>query len=130
MKINITAGDCLNNILKERYEKEVFIPFCEAMIVGGYTAKLFSKEFIQERAIVHNVREDEYIFKLANFLTFLREINKYDEVVLWFGDEPFCAENTKAVLHALKEYRYNGKVIVNIVDELTGNIKENKDIIL
>ena len=31
MRINITAGECLNNILKSIYEEQFFIPFNEAM---------------------------------------------------------------------------------------------------
>jgi hypothetical protein len=51
MKINITAGDCLNNILTNKYKNEKFVPFREAMIKGTYSSKLFSDEFIKERAI-------------------------------------------------------------------------------
>ena len=123
MRINITAGECLNNILKDKYKDEYFIPFNEAMIEGSYTSRLFSKEFIIERSNTHNVSEEEYIFKLNGFLNFLENINSYDEVVLWFGDEPFCVINTNVILETLKEYDYKGKLTVNIVDELTGDIK-------
>ena len=123
MRINITAGECLNNILKDKYKDEYFIPFNEAMIEGKYTSRLFSKEFIAERSNTHNVSEEEYTFKLKGFLNFLENINSYDEVVLWFGDEPFCMANTNAILEILKEYEYKGKVEINIVDELTGEIK-------
>ena len=55
MKVNITAGSILNNLLKEKYSNELFIPFNEAMINGTYSSKLFSNEFILERAKTHNV---------------------------------------------------------------------------
>ena len=42
MKINITAGECLNNILTNIYKGEKFIPFREAMIIGTYSNKLLS----------------------------------------------------------------------------------------
>lgn len=126
MKINITAGDCLNEILKKRYPNEYFVPFCEAMIFGDYSSKLFSKEFIKERSKTHNVTVQEYIQKLSGFLDFLKRLDNYNEVVLWFGDEPFCVENIKIVLKTLEEYDFQGKVILNIVNETTGDSIETK----
>lgn len=122
MKINITAGECLNKILQEKYPNETFIPFNEAMIKGGYNTKLFSEEFVIERSSIHNVSKEEYENKLALFLDFLNNINKYTEVILWFGDEPFCKKNTEIVILTLKEYRFLGNVTLNIVDEETGEI--------
>ncbi len=122
MKINITAGQCLNAILENIYPTETFIPFNEAMITGNYTSKLFSAAFIEERAKTHNVSTAEYRNNLQAFLSFLERIDKYNEAVLWFGDEPFCRENTKTVLHALREYGFQGKIVLYIVVEETGEI--------
>ena len=33
----------------------------------------------------------------------LKHAEEYDEVVLWFGDEPFCKANRQTVLDALRE---------------------------
>lgn len=126
MKINISAGECLNKILQDKYRDEYFISFNEAMIEGEYSSKLFSKEFISERAITFNVSEEEYVSKLSSFLSFLENIESYNEVVLWFGDEPFCVCNRNVILKTLKEYKYVGNVILNIVDEITGNIIDSK----
>ena len=122
MKINITAGECLNKILQEKYPNETFVPFNEAMIKGEFNTKLFSDEFIKERSIVHNVSKEEYESKLSLFLEFLKNINKYSEVILWFGDEPFCKKNTEIVLITLKEYNFISSVTLNIVEEETGEI--------
>lgn len=122
MKINITSGDCLNELLENKYKDETFVPFCEAMINGEYHHELFSEEFMQERASFHNVSLQEYKTKLKGFLNLLKNINDYDEIVLWFGDEPFCQTNTKIVLKTLKEYQYKGKLILNIVNEETCEI--------
>ena len=122
VKINITAGNCLNEILESKYENEEFIPFCEAMIKGTYTSRLFSEEFIAERAKTHNVSIQEYKENLQAFLIFLKNVELYDEVVLWFGDEPFCNENVKVVLQTLKEYGYVGSIILNLVIEETGEV--------
>ena len=122
MKINITAGEILNGMLLAKYSKEQFIPFNEAMIVGTYTAPLFSTAFIEERATIHNVSVDEYTSKLAGFLEVLDNIERYGQIVLWFGDEPFCKANTDVVLKGLKDLSYKGKVVLNIVEEETAKI--------
>ena len=46
----------------------------------------------------------------------------YNEVILWFGEEPFCKKNTEVVLQTLKEYNFNGKIVLNIVIEEIGEI--------
>ena len=124
MKINITAGSFLNEKLENIYENETFIPFCETMIIGTYNHKLFSIDFIEERAKTHNVSVSEYEDKLSGFITFLKCVNIYDEVILWFGDEPFCKENRRVVLQTLNEYNFQGKIILNIVNEETLEILE------
>ena len=122
MKVNITAGMILNGMLENAYAGEQFIPFNEAMIIGTYTSKLFSVGFIEERAKTHNVSLAEYTEKLGAFLEFLDCIENYNEVVLWFGDEPFCEANVKTVLQTLKEYNFQGKILLHTVVEETGEI--------
>ena len=122
MRINITAGECLNNILKSIYEEQFFIPFNEAMNVGFYSGVLFSDEFMIERAKVHNVTVSSYQEKLKEFINFLNQINKYNEVILWFGDDEFCKENIKIVLKTLDLFGYKDKIILNIVNENNGEI--------
>lgn len=122
MKINISSGDCLNEILQNIYKSENFIPFREAMIEGSYTSAPFSDEFCSERAKVHGVTKNDYLEKLSVFIDFLNNADEYDEIILWFGDEPFCVENRKIILKALAERGYKGKIILNIVNEETGEI--------
>lgn len=122
MTINITSGDMLNEILQQRYPNEVFIPFREAMIEGSYEAKLFSDEFVAERSKTHGVATQEYIQKLGVFMDILKNAKAYEEIILWFGEEPFCAENVKVVIQALKESGFDGKLVYNIVDESNGDV--------
>ena len=129
MKINITAGDCLNKILENKYPNERFIPFREAMINGSYTAKLFSEEFIEERAATHDISDKKYKENLQAFLTFLQDVKKYELIILWFGDEPFCNANKKTVLQTLKEYNYQGKIILNTVIEESGKILKTQSLL-
>ena len=129
MRINITAGDFLNNFLCKKYANEVFIPFCEAMNKGTYSFKLFSYDFCVQRSKIHNVTLDEYLFKLKGFLDFINNIKEYNEVILWFGDDAFCNENSKIVVKTLKEYNYNGTLILNTVDENTGEIVNSRQLV-
>ena len=126
MKINITAGDCLNNILTNKYKNEKFIPFREAMIKGKYSSKLFSDEFIRERSLVHNVSINEYQHNIKDFLDIIKNVNEYNEILLWFGNDEFCLENLKIVLQVLYQHNYKGTLILNTVIEETGEIISSK----
>ena len=122
MKVNITAGECLNRILQGKYPNECFVPFNEAMTQGTYSAPLFSEEFVRERAAVHGVSEAEYLEKLSEFMEVLKHAGEYDEIVLWFGDEPFCVANRQTVLDALRRHGCRRSILLNIVNEGTGDI--------
>ena len=127
MRINITAGECLKDILQAIYPDEEFVPFNEAMIQGEYKSALFSDEFITERSIVHKVTEEEYRENMSDFLGLLANINEYDEIVLWFGDELFCRCNRDVVVKMLNQHNYNGNVLLHIVDEETGEVLQTSD---
>ena len=122
MRINITAGECLNAILQELHPGEVFVPFNEAMIKGSCGNALFSPAFMKERARTHGVSLAEYRKKLAPFIDVLHKLSDYDEIVLWFGQEPFCTANKETVLAALVQKEYHGKITIHTVDEGTGAI--------
>lgn len=126
MNINITAGDCLNNILVNIYKDETFVPFREAMNVGNYKSELFSKEFLIEISVTHNVSLDEYKEKINGFLEIIKNINKYQEIKLWFGNDDFCLENLKIVLQTIFLNNYKGSIILNTVVEETGEIINSK----
>ena len=127
--INITAGECLNKLLKGRYPEESFVPFNEAMIRGSCSAPPFSEEFVRERAAVHGVSAAEYREKLSGFLEVLKHAQEYDEIVLWFGDEPFCVQNRRTVTEALRAHGYRRNIRLNIVHEETGNIIRQETVV-
>ena len=130
MRVNITAGECLNSILEAKYPGECFVPFNEAMIQGTYSAPLFSEEFIRKRAAVHGVSKAEYLGKLSEFMDVLQHAGEYDEIVLWFGDEPFCVANRQTVLDALRGHGCRRCIQLNIVNEETGDILRQENIAL
>ena len=122
MKVNITAGECLNELLEGKYPGECFVPFNEAMIRGTYSSPLFSDEFVRERAGVHGVSETAYLEKLSGFMDVLDHAEEYDEIVLWFGDEPFCEQNRRTVIEALRMRGYRRNILLNVVREENGEI--------
>ena len=122
MKVNITAGECLKKLLECKYPGESFVPFNEAMIHGTYYSPLFSAEFVRERAEVHGVSETAYLEKLSGFMEVLDRAGEYDEIVLWFGDEPFCVQNRRTVIEAIGMRGYRRRIKLNIVDEKNGDI--------
>ena len=126
MKINITAGNHLNSILSNKYPSETFIPFREAMIEGEYHFPPFSDAFLIERANTHHTTVDEYKNHMKDFLTFLSHITEYDEIVMWFGNEPFCLINIDVVLKTLKDRNFTKRIILNTVIEETGEIIKSK----
>ena len=122
MKVNITAGECLNELLACKYPGECFVPFNESMIQGTYSFPLFSDEFVRGRAEVHGVSVTAYLKKLSGFMEVLDRAGEYDEIVLWFGDEPFCVQNRRTVIAALRMRGYRRSILLNIVDEKNGDI--------
>ena len=122
MRVNITAGDCLNEILSSKYPTEVFVPFREAMIEGRYEATPFSDAFLIERAKTHKSSVEDYRKHMGAFLGLLSRLDHYDEIVLWLGDEPFCLANIDVVLKTLQNRGYTKKIFLNTVVEETGEI--------
>lgn len=122
--INITAGEILNSILSK--DEGIWIPFNEAMNKGNYSNSLFSHAFFIERSKTHEVSLDEYLTKIKPFLNFLNNLEKYNQVTLWFGDDPFCVANYQTIIDELISKNYQGTIILNIVDENTGIIIKNK----
>jgi len=130
MILNITAGEYLTEKFKNIYPETVFIPFNEAMIKGTYKSRLFSEEFIVERALTHNVSVEEYKDKLSDFLNIFKSLDQCSEVNLYFGDEPFCNANKKVVIETLRLYGYSKGINLFTVNEITGDIIEKKIITL
>lgn len=125
-RINITSGDCLNELLQKEHEE--WIPFREALLYGTHQQKPFSPEFIEERIQSLKTTKEEYLDKLNPIIEFIKHINDYEKIILWFGDEPFCIANYSFLIDLIQNSNFNGKVILNIVNENNGEIIETKNI--
>ena len=63
-----------------------------------------------------------YLEKLSGFMDVLNHAGEYDEIVLWFGAEPFCVQNRRSVIEALRMRGYRQNILLNIVNEENGDI--------
>ena len=115
MILNITAGKCMNEKMKNEFE--VWVPFNEDMSKGEYNSKLFSYDFLIERSKIHNVTLDDYVENMKEFLEQLEKLNNYQLINLWFGEDIVCLSNSETLYNCLMQYGYKGELIINIVDE-------------
>lgn len=89
-----------------------YAPFNEAMCVNLVTTQVFDEEFIKTRATGHNSSVEDYIKKVIDPLNNLFK-NKYECIVLWFGEDMFCQMNLLTILSYLEESGYKGRVVLN-----------------
>lgn len=99
-------------------EKAVYVPFNEAMCWGETTEKFFSPEFIEKR--VHSLKStlEEYKKIVMEPLKPLFS-EKFDIIVLWFGDDMFCQMNFITILSYLEQTHFNGDVLFCMEHEQT-----------
>ena len=55
--------------------------------------------------------------------------NIYSTIYLWFGKDTFCQMNLLALLVYLEQIKYQGKLILNYIDDVTfEQIESNIDV--
>lgn len=126
MKIaNITNGEVFNKYFEITFCTKG-IPFNEAIMVGNSTSNIFSNEFCINRASQLNVSIEEYNKKLTAFFKFIKELEQYEEIILWFGSDTFCQLNLLTILCFLETRKYKGNVFTVIIDDESFNIIREK----
>ena len=116
MRYNIVAGEELKKIMTGVIDNP--IPFNEDMSKGTYVSEPFTEGFIKERSHTHCVSESTYKEKLSLFLSLIDNLNKNDEIHLYFGEDEVCLANRELLINY-----FTGKVkqiTLHIVDEYTG----------
>lgn len=96
-----------NNFIKEN---QTYVPFNEAMCWGEADTKIFSDSFIKKRVKALKTTEPEYRKIVLRSLEPLFK-EKFDIIVLWFGDDMFCQMNLITVLAYLEQSGYTGDVL-------------------
>ena len=112
--LNITNGDYFNKYFLEQFGG-IAIPFCEVMMDGEVVTEIYSKEFIKLRSKELNVSQDEYKAKMYLPNALLND--NYSTISLWFGKDTFCQMNLLTLLAYLEQIKYQGKLILNYIDD-------------
>lgn len=107
-----------NNLIKEN---QTYVPFNEAMCWGEADTKIFSDSFIEKRVKSLKTTEVEYRrIVLESLKPLFKE--KFDSIVLWFGDDMFCQINLITILAYLEQSGYKGDVLFCMVLERIDDI--------
>ena len=125
MKLNLTSGNCFNDILKKK-NQELCVPFNEAMMMGQPELPILGASFIAERCATHQVKPQAYKHLNQEFLKLSKTLNKYAEIELWFGRDTFCQINLLTILALLEQEKYQGQVLWTAIDDHTGAVLKAK----
>jgi hypothetical protein len=97
-------------------ESERMMPFNEAMCYGETRYDLFSDEFIDLRAGVHQVSTAQYTeITLKPLQPLFNE--HFDRIDLWFDEDMFCQMNLLTILAWLDQTKYKGSIELHLVDD-------------
>lgn len=128
--LHILNGLCMlesfqkNNLINEG---AVYVPFNEAMCWGETHEEIFSPEFIEKRANSLKSTPKEYKRIVIEPLKPLFN-EKFDIIVLWFGDDMFCQMNFITILAYLEQIHFEGDVLFCMaqeqIDEMLTNALE------
>ena len=119
--LNVTNGDYFNEYFLKN-SQEYAVPFREAMMDGVTCKNIFSKEFIKLRS--RDVKEAEYVFKME-VCEYLKD-ESISELHLWFGKDTFCQMNLLTLLAYLEQIGFNGKVLLNYIDDENFSVIDEK----
>lgn len=98
-----------------------YVPFNEAMCWGEADEEVFSAEFIKKRVESLNTTEEDYRKIVMEPLEPLFK-DKFNIIVMWFGDDMFCQINMLTVLGFLEQVGYEGGLLFCMVHESTDEI--------
>ncbi|MDV6379274.1 hypothetical protein ORD22_13725 [Sporosarcina sp. GW1-11] len=118
-ELHILNGMEMYRYFKETHflETELMIPFNEAMCYGNTCEDLFSDEFIEIRAKVHNVTPAQYTEVTLCPLQPLFCSEVFNRIALWFDEDMFCQINLLTILAWLDQANYKGTIDLQIVGD-------------
>lgn len=98
--------------------KATYVSFNEAMCWGEADTEIFSQSFIDKRVKSLRTTEEGYRGIVIEALKPLFE-EKFDIIVLWFGDDMFCQMNLMTIVAYLEQMGYSGDVLFCMALERT-----------
>ncbi|MTI70326.1 MAG: AraC family transcriptional regulator [Firmicutes bacterium] len=119
--LHILNGNCMMDKFEKNRrinEKFTYIPFNEAICWGEADEEIFSDAFIEIRVQSLNTTIEQYRSIVLNPLEPLYK-NKFDTIVLWFGDDMFCQINMLTILAYLEQCNFEGDVLFCMANEVT-----------
>lgn len=110
--LHVLNGTCMLEQFKAgklTKDNATYVPFNEAMCWGETDSEIFSPSFVQARVQSLQTTEEEYRRIVIESLRPLFE-ERFDIIVLWFGDDMFCQLNLITILAYLDQIGYEGDV--------------------
>ena len=96
---------------------------------GDTVSDVYSNAFIRLRSKALGVSIETYNAKMHVQIALAN--NRYQELCLWFGKDTFCQTNLLTLLAYLEQIGYDGKIVLNYIDDETfAVIEENIQITL
>ncbi|WP_051405000.1 hypothetical protein [Bacillus cihuensis] len=114
--LNILNGQSMYHYFKKTHflNKEMMIPFNEAMCFGPTSSQLFSDTFIALRAKVHHITAVQYEEITIKPLYPLFH-NDFTHLRLWFDTDMFCQMNLLTILAWLDQTNHSMPIDLHIV---------------
>jgi len=121
MTLHITNGSSLTSYLKKLNFEGYFITWYEMLCEGPTLKNIDSQEFIALRkTFIEQTFEVEYNEShFLNILNDLNQLDRFEEIILWFEYDLFCHINLIAVISLLKQKK--AKIPIYLV--CSGRIK-------
>ncbi|WP_052427329.1 hypothetical protein [Neobacillus niacini] len=116
--LHILNGQSMYDFFKKTnfLEKELMIPFNEAMCFGDTSIELFTQDFVEIRAKVHQVTPEQYIEITLKPLQPLFRKN-FTRIALWFDADMFCQINILTILAWLDRTGHNNTIDLHLVGD-------------
>lgn len=96
---------------------QIMIPFNEAMCYGDTTEDLFTQDFVEKRAVVHNVTTEKYYEITMEPLKLLLS-KDFTHIEMWFDKDMFCQINILTILAWLDKNGHRKPIDLHIVGDV------------
>jgi hypothetical protein len=116
--LHILNGQAMFDYFKKTHflEDEMMVPFNEAMCFGCISDDLFTQEFVETRAMVHDVTLEKYIeITLKPLEPLFRK--DFTHIEMWFDADMFCQINILTILAWLDKTGHSKPIYLHIVGD-------------
>jgi hypothetical protein len=117
--LHILSGQAMYDYFKKTHflEDEMIVPFNEAMCFGYISDELFTQEFVEKRAMVHDVTTEKYTEITLKPLEPLFS-KDFTHMEMWFDADMFCQINILTILAWLDQQGHKNTINLHIVGDM------------